>query len=125
MSTKDKISKEFKSKTGEIFNIKNLVGCHTEGVIYQISCLKCKKQYIGQTGRRFHLRAMEHLRSIKAEDKTVGKHFSSACKAEHFKIQIIEKVFPNNEPFRLEREKYWIKTLHTIMPHGMNKNLNS
>ena len=68
---------------------------------------------------------MEHLRSIKSEEKTIGKHFTSECKAEHFRIQIIEKVFPNNEPFRLEREKYWIKTLKTITPHGMNKNLNS
>ena len=99
MSTRDKISKEFKSKTGETFQINNLVGCYTVGVIYQLSCLRCKKQYVGQTGRRFRIRAMEHLRSIKSEEKTIGKHFTSECKAEHFRIQIIEKVFPNNEPF--------------------------
>ena len=85
-----------------------------------ISCLKCKKQYVGQTGRSFYLRGMEHLRSVRAREKTVGIHFSTDCSSEHLKMQIIEKVFPNNEPFRLEREKYWIGKLRAKEPHGLN-----
>ena len=75
---------------------------------------------MGQTGRDFYLRGMEHLRSVRAGEKTVGIHFSTKCKSEHLKMQIIEKVFPNNEPFRLEREKYWIGKLRTMEPHGLN-----
>ena len=120
MSTRDCISKETISKTGEKFPMTGLYGCHTIGVIYVISCLKCKKQYVGQTGRSFYLRGMEHLRSVRAREKTVGIHFSTDCSSEHLKMQIIEKVFPNNEPFRLEREKYWIGKLRAKEPHGLN-----
>ena len=124
MSTREKISKETVSKSGERFPMKGLYGCQTQGVIYVISCLKCKKQYVGQTGRSFYLRGMEHLRSVRAKDKTIGLHFSSACKDDDLKMQVIEKVFPNSEPFLLERENYWIKTLKTKHPHGLNKNVS-
>ena len=83
-------------------------------------CLKCKKQYVGQTGRSFYTRGMEHLRSVRAKEKTIGIHFSSECKNDDMKMQIIEKVFPNNETFRLERERYWIGKLRTKNPHGLN-----
>ena len=96
-------------------------GCHTVGVIYMISCLKCKKQYVGQTGSSFYLRGMEHLRSVRAKEKTIGIHFSSDCNSDDMKMQIVEKVFPNNDPFRLERERYWINTLRTKDPQGLNK----
>ena len=118
-STREYTAKTFTSRTGEKFDMKGLYGCHSQSVIYQICCLKCKKQYIGQTGRNFHLRAMEHLRSIKAKEKTIGLHFTK-CKSENFKIQVIEKVFPDNELFRLEREKHWITALKTKEPHGLN-----
>ena len=122
MSTRDWTSKETISRTRERFTMTGLYGCHTIGVIiYMISCLKCKKQYVGQTGRSFYLRGMEHLRSVRAGEKTIGMHFFSNCKSGDMKIQIIEKVFPNNEPFRLERERYWIEKLKTKDPHGLNK----
>ena len=31
-----------------------------------------------------------------------------------------EKVFPNTKPFRLEKEKFWIKTLQCKIPPGLN-----
>ena len=121
-STREKIAKETVSKSGEKFLMKGLYNCQTQGIIYAISCLKCKKQYVGQSGRTFHLRGMEHLRSIKAKNKTIGLHFSSKCKEDDFKIQIIEKVFPNTPQYRLEKEDYWIKTLNTKKPKGLNIN---
>ena len=83
-------------------------------------------QCVGQSGRRFHDRAMEHLRSITAKDKNIGEHFTSnKHKDKDFRIQIIERVNPNNEPFRLERESYWIRTLKALAPHGLSKHLNA
>jgi hypothetical protein len=41
-----------------------LFNCATSGVINLASCLKCNKQYIGQTGRKFGTRMMEHLNNI-------------------------------------------------------------
>ena len=49
------------------------------------------------------------------------RNISTDCNSDDMKMQIVEKVFPNNEPFRLERERYWINTLRTIDPHGQNK----
>ena len=85
------------------------------------SCLKCIKQYVGQTGQSFYLRGMEHLRSVRAKEKTIGIHFSTELNSDDMKMQIVEKLFPNNDPFRLEREKYWINKLRTKDPHGLNK----
>ena len=33
--------------------------------IYQLTCLDCNKQYVGQTGRSFRTRYREHLRDFK------------------------------------------------------------
>ena len=120
------ITKNIQAKTGELFHKTGLYGCQTIGVIYLVSCLKCKMQYVGQSGRRFHDRAMEHLRSITAKDKTVGEHFTTnKHKDKDFRIQVIEKVYPNTDPFRLERENYWIRTLKTLTPHGLNRQINT
>ena len=37
-----------------------------------------------------------------------------------FEVQIIEKVTPNTELLRLEREEFWIRKLATKKPFGMN-----
>ncbi len=104
------------------FPLKGLFTCATTGVIYLVSCLKCNKQYVGQTGRKFYLRAMEHLNSIYHKTNTIGIHFSSPLHNHNdFIVLIIEKVLPNSVNLRLEREEYWIKTLGTKQPLGLNK----
>ena len=40
----------------------------------------------------------------------------------HMNTTIVEKVFPNTPQYRLEREDYWIKTLNTKKPKGLNIN---
>ena len=58
-------------------------------------------------------------------------HFSHVCPQHTFSIQILEKLngngyLPNGEideemrTYRLEREDFWIKTLRTIFPYGLN-----
>ena len=37
-----------------------------------------------------------------------------------FQVQIIEKVTPNTELYRLERESYWINKFSTKAPFGLN-----
>jgi hypothetical protein len=102
--------------------IKGHFTCATSGVVYLISCLKCRKQYIGQTGRRFNQRMMEHLLSIKYKKSTMGIHYSSPNHNRYdFNVQVIEKVSPNTVNYRREREKYWIKTLGTKTPLGLNQ----
>jgi hypothetical protein len=81
-----------------------------------------KKQYVGQTGKKFYNRMMEHLNSIFHKTNTIGIHFFSPQHNHNdFSVQVIEKVLPNTVNLRLEREEFWIKTLGTKMPLGLNK----
>ena len=110
------------SQNKQSFPLKGLFTCSTTGVIYLVSCLRCKTQYVGQTGRKFHDRMMEHLKSIFHKTHTIGIHYSSALHSHNdFRVLVIEKVLPNTVNLRLEREEFWIKTLGTKSPLGLNK----
>ena len=66
--------------------------CETSGVIHLISCLKCPKQYVGQTGRMFGKRIMEHLNYIFHKKEATGTHFTSQNHNHNdFRVQVIEK----------------------------------
>jgi hypothetical protein len=116
-------TKSFTSNhTNKTFELKGLFTCTTSGVIYLASCSKCKKQYVGQTGRKFYNRMMEHLNSIYHKTNTIGIHYTSPQHNHNdFSVQVIEKVLPNTVNLRWEREEYWIKTLGTKTPLGLNK----
>ena len=115
-------SKYFKStNTREAFKLKGDFNCKTTGVIYLLTCEKCNLQYVGQSGWSFHARIREHMHSIVKNEKTIGMHFNSKGHDHlHMKATVIEKVIPNTPHFRLEREEFWIKTLHTKAPYGLN-----
>ena len=111
--------------TGESFLNKNQFTCQTKGVIYLITCNKtdCGKQYVGESLRTSITRFGEHLYYVKSSIEATGKHFNSNGHThENMEVQIIEKVYPNNKEFRLERESYWINKLKTKSPGGLNKN---
>ena len=115
-------SKKVKSsQTGETFVIKGNFNCFTEGVIYVTTCDICKKQYIGQTGRSLHTRIREHMYDLKKGKNVSGIHYSLRGHThEDMKVQIIEKVTPNTDHYRLEREEYWIRKFITKKPFGLN-----
>ena len=67
---------------------------------------------------------MEHLRYIKSGTKALGLHFKeNACDSKDLLVQVIEKVMPDTESLRLQREIYWIQKLDTMAPYGLNKRL--
>ena len=117
-------SKEFFStQTNEKFDVKGSFNCNTEGVVYLITCTKCNKQYVGQTGRKIVDRLKEHLYYIRKKKEATGCHFSAEGHSNSdLRVQIIEKVVPNTSNMRLEREDLWIRTLATKRPNGLNKN---
>ena len=52
-----------------------------------------------------------------------GIHFNEkGHQHKDFEFHIIEKVIPNTPHMRLQRENYWIQTLNTKTPRGLNKN---
>ena len=71
----------------------------------------------------FNTRVMEHLRYIKKGINTLGEHYkNSTCDSNRdLKFQVIEKVFPNEDPMRLHREKFWIDRLDVMEPNGLNR----
>ena len=70
------------SISGPKFNFVNRHNftCTSCNIIYCISCSKCCKLYIGETGRRLSDRFTEHLRSVRNNDvdKPVARHFNAA-----------------------------------------------
>ena len=117
-------AKQFKStNTNKVFKSTSIYTCQSIGVVYLVTCLKCGKQYVGQTGRSARTRCMEHLRNLKSKTEATGEHFNE--KGHHYKdfqFHIIEKVIPNTPQMRIQRENYWIQTLDTKTPRGLNKN---
>jgi hypothetical protein len=128
--------------TGEIFDTKINVHCHSSNLIYVISCKICGKHYVGQTKRQLFERLQEHLRSILiAQDARlnsqhrpigekltpVGIHFAQPGHngTKDVKIQILDFVnlHPDSKKakiIRLRVEKKWIHTLRSPAPNGMN-----
>ena len=91
-------------------------------MIYLTTCLKCKKQYVGQTTRKLQQRIREHTADIKSNKDTVsGIHYNlPGHSLANFIVQIIEKVIPNTPHMLLEREKMGIQRPNTLIPHGLN-----
>ena len=77
-------------------------------------------QYVGQSGRRFYDRIMEHFRYIRKGSNALGEHYKGKCKSKNLLVQIIERVIPDSEHLRLQREKFWIEGLDTKKPYGLN-----
>jgi tripartite motif-containing protein 2/3 len=110
------------SHTKESITLKGLFTCKTSFVIYITTCEKCRKQYIGQIGRKLRNRFGEHLYNICQKKEVTGLHYTSP---EHFhwdpKMQILENVTPNTPSFRLERKEYCIKKFSAKAAFGLNK----
>jgi hypothetical protein len=105
--------------------------CHTTNVIYLITCLKCRTQYVGETKRKIRQRMYEHIRSIQKfgpaiQSTPVSEHFNLCCKKPaRLNFQILETIKGNvaldlTTKFRRKRETWWILNLRTLEPMGMN-----
>jgi hypothetical protein len=98
--------------------------CNSSNVIYVIKCMRCHKQYVGQTDRLLKERLNNHRSDIKLKKPTaVGLHFN----LEHHSFTDL-RIFPI---FYLESrdthanravECAWMKRLNTIYPFGLNNN---
>lgn len=115
-------------RTGKSFKIKGTITCNTCNVIYMLKC-PCGLAYIGKTTRPLKVRISEHRSSIRNKDpkSPVAVHFSTAnhnvSSLRYFGIELLQ-------PFRrggdinsqlLKREVFWIYTLDTMSPKGLNE----
>ena len=94
-----------------------------QNLVYLISCKKCGLQYVGEMENALHIRINGHRSDIRMRktEKPVAAHF---CQPDHtmedLEVRGIEKIHRNSKQWRKERESYWIFTLRTLSPHGLN-----
>ena len=111
--------------TGEKHKINSPSECQTTNVIYCISCVKCKQQYIGETERTLDARFREHLgyvRNKKLQEPT-GSHFNlPRHDISMMKISVLEKIWNPSKSLRKTRESMFIRRFETKYK-GMNRKI--
>jgi len=98
------------------------MNCNSANIIYLVNCTKCNKLYVGETKRQLKDRLNNHRSDIKLfKNTTIAIHFNDTNHTvNNLKITPIEQLHTEDTRLRLQREKYWIKTLHTQYPEGLN-----
>ena len=110
----------FKSnKTNKVYKIRSSFSCSSRNIIYLITCKKCKKQYVGSTEKTLRERINHHRSTIiRKERRYISKHFNFV---DHQITDLSVQIIDSTSSDKLHSlEQYWIKTLQTIIPFGLN-----
>ena len=111
-------------------NLPNLISCEFSDILHLITCKKCDKYYVGETGRAFRAQIYEHKLSVnKPKDSRVSpvsKHFTGkGHSAKDMQFSILEWCTPKyNTPsttHRRRREQWWMWNIGAIHPIGINQ----
>ena len=96
--------------------------CHSDNIIYLITCTKCGVQYVGETKNKLHIRMNSHRVSLRAKAHTLlYEHFNGNCNIDHMHVQPIDQSLGlEDRTARRRRELFWMKELRTIAPYGLN-----
>ena len=115
--------------TNKTHNAMRNVSCHSNNLVYCISCKKCGKQYVGQTKNSVRQRFVSHFYLIghKKTEHEVSRHFNSHDHRgiHDVEIHVLEFIKsdvqkPETRSYRLRSEYSWIQRLRTQIPLGMN-----
>ena len=104
-------------------DINTAATCQTSNVVYMIGCLKCDKQYIGETNKTINQRFQQHKGYVnnKKTDKATGAHFNlPGHSVSDMRISVVEKIYNPDNFFRKEREKFYINKFHSKLK-GLNR----
>ena len=77
----------------------------------------CEMRYVGETKRILKFRLADHRGYVQNQDttKATGEHFNSPGHSlADLSITILEKVKKNDDLYRKEREKYFIRKFNTF-----------
>ena len=113
--------------TNETFKINHKLTCDDKCLVYLLNCNVCQKQYTGQTTNAFRYR----WNNYKSNDKKFQR--GEQCMQDHLfrhfyseghdgfignvSISFIDKT-DGFDPTK--RENFWMRTLKTLAPHGLN-----
>ncbi|CAH2275576.1 Hypothetical predicted protein, partial [Pelobates cultripes] len=118
--------------TGTIFHIRHRLTCTSDFVIYKLTC-PCGLTYIGKTDLPLRERIRNHRSSIrtayrdKKSELPVAKHFLELGHSlPSMKLMAIDQIpLPrrggDRKKMLLQRELFWIRTLQTVYPNGLNE----
>jgi len=125
--------------TENTYAITGQLNCESSNIIYVLHCLVCNKQYVGETGTMLRERVNHHRSAIRNNHTDSALSIHLDMHVEQSKIPSFERTLENcfdvipieqlpdlsnkteSKNYRLERETYWIDTLGTIEPQGLNK----
>jgi hypothetical protein len=112
------------TKTKISYPIRHHFTCKSNNLIYLITCTKCKKQYVGMTTKQLNTRVNHHRTSIFNKQRTyLHSHFNLPDhNINNLKVQAIDTTEQNVNGYKELRklERFWIKTLKTFQPIGLN-----
>lgn len=133
------VKKDFvvSNETGRVHDIAldiDKIHCKMQNYIYVLTCSSCSVQYVGESACPVNIRMNIH-RTGKSGCEISIDHYKNVCPGATFNIQILEvlpgdgylngKIDPAMLQKRLERENYWMTTLRTVYPYGLNERVKS
>ncbi len=117
--------------TAKSFKIRGTISCKTANVIYLLRC-PCGLCYVGKTSRPLKNRISEHRCAIRHRDpkSPVAQHFAnsrhSVSTLQHIGIEVVKCPRRGGDIniLILQREAFWIFTLDTLSPRGLNEDFD-
>ena len=120
--------------TGREYQLQHNLNCKSKEIVYLITCLRCNLQYVGETSKPLHERMWKYRNKISQQRydpklTLIEQHFRPEHDhegMEDFAIMPIDlRVNATGNTIygdyiRQQREQFWIKTLQTKEPHGLN-----
>ena len=98
-----------------------------------LECTKCKIQYVGKAGTEFNIRLKNHQKDVWKPDVIPAScHFSGKKhnRNTHAKFILIEQIrYVDIDTEKIserlkQRKNFWILTVETLTPKGLNQELN-
>ena len=112
------------TKTKVSYTIRHNFSCTSKNLIYLITCQKCKKQYVGLTMQKLNTRINHHRSNIfNKKPIYLCVHFNFPDHhIQDLSVQPIDTIDDQTQPLEELRklERYWIRTLKTLKPDGLN-----
>lgn len=113
------------------FPIKSVITCSSTHIVYTLTC-PCGLVYVGKTTRQLKQRISEHKSTIRRNDRDypVAIHFNDLkhdistlrfCGIEQVRLP---RRGGNHDLLLKRREAFWIYTLQTLAPKGLNDEFN-
>ena len=124
------ITEEFTSfTTKKTYKINHSFDCNDKCLIYLLSCKSCGKQDVGNTTDHFRNRWNNYTSDVRKVESGGMKNVKQKVLQSHF-LQRDHKDFLKDVEVRLidktqvsdptKRKFYWIRTLRTLYPDGLN-----